>query len=139
MAEQKFCVFFNHIPNSNMIFPDGSIAAFTGGRFATDNPDKVAFLQSEIKNGNPHLYIKEDFLVVSADQLAPDAELRARYFAEFQAQQEAIAKGDTTYGSSEQGKLNVADTSVIAAGAADSSSGATPGITLSVGKTSTSK
>ena len=39
--EKIYKVFYCRIPNSNFIFPDGSIAAFTGGRYVTDDPDKA--------------------------------------------------------------------------------------------------
>lgn len=139
VKEPVYDLFFSHVPNSTFIFPNGEVAAFVGGRYATDNAAKAAYLQYEIDCGNPHLHRKEGYMQVSKADLAPDAEYRKRVIAEYLAKEAADKADKPEMGSSEQGKLNVADTSSIAAGAADSSStGATApaagGVTVNLGK-----
>lgn len=117
-------LFFSHIPNSTFIFPNGEVAAFQGGRYATDNPAKAAYLQYEIDAGNPYLYRKEGSMQVSKEDLAPDAEYRKRVIAEYLASQEAAKANPPEMGTSEQGKLNVADTLELGQVAADSTGAA---------------
>jgi len=121
-SPEKYFVFYNRIANSNYIFPDGSQANFTGGRYATQDEDKAAHLNSVVKQGNPHIFIDPAKLMLTVDELDPMAELKARIIAEYEAKQ-ALTKGEM--GTSVQGKLNVADTLSIGEGAADSTSGAT--------------
>ena len=123
-AEQVYDVFFCHVPNSTFIFPNGALAVFTGGRYATSDPAKAAYLQYEIDQGNPHIFRKDDCRQLAQSDLAPDAEYRKRVIAEYLAAQEAAKLNPADMGSYEQGNLNVTDTTGIQAGAADSDSGA---------------
>jgi len=131
--EVKYFVFYNRIPNSTFIFPDGTQAAFTNGRYATPDADKAIYLNEVVKQGNPHIYLNEDKLVLTETELDPMAEYKARIIAEYLASQGA-GNPEKDMGTSIQGKLNVADTSNIGAAAADSTSGVTPGVVVSIGK-----
>ena len=80
--EVKYFVFYNRIPNSTFIFPDGTQAAFTNGRYATPDADKAIYLNEVVKQGNPHIYLNEDKLVLTETELDPMAEYKARVIAE---------------------------------------------------------
>lgn len=120
-AEKTYFVFFSRIPNSNVIFPDGSQANFTNGRYATDDPSKANFLKSECKLGNPYIYFDPDKEVVTETDLDPMAEYNARIIAAYEAKKAAEDK-TVDRGTSDQGKLNVADTRNIASAESDSDS-----------------
>lgn len=131
--EKKFFAFYSRIHNSTHIFPDGTLAAFTGGRYTTDDEQKAAHLRAEIKSGNQYLFLDEEKQVLTEAELDPMAELKARIIAEYEAKKASDTSNDM--GESDSGKLNVADTSSIAQAAMGSDSGAvaaTPGITLAV-------
>ena len=117
-------VFFCHTPNSNFVFPNGQLAVFIGGRYATNDPNKAAYLQYEIDQGNPSIYRKPECLQVAKSDLAPDSDYRKRVIAEYLAEQAAAKANPKEMGDYEPGKLMPANTSTIASGAADSSSGA---------------
>ena len=133
MNEQdKYYVFFSRIPNSTYIFPDGVQAAFVNGRYTTKDAGRAAHLQGIVEEGNPHIYIDPEKTTLTEAELDPMAEYDARVIAKYLAAQASQTSNDM--GSSEQGRLNVADTSNIAAAASGSDSGATPGIKVSLGK-----
>lgn len=119
--EKLYSVFYCRIPNSNFIFADGSVANFTGGRYVTDDPDKAAFLKREVTLGNPHIYIDAEKTVVTAKELDPMAELKARIIAEYEASKIKEDK-NRDLGTSNQGKLNIADTKTVGEAAGESNS-----------------
>ena len=123
-AEQVYDVFFCHVPNSTFIFPNGALAVFTGGRYATSDPAKAAYLQYEIDQGNSHIFRNPECMQLKQEDLAPDAEYRKRVIAEYLAQQAAAKLNPADMGDYSQGNLNVTDTASVGAAAADSSSGA---------------
>jgi hypothetical protein len=132
VEEAKYHVFYCRIPNSNYIFPDGTQANFTGGRYATQDEGKAHHLREVVKQGNVHIYIDPDKLELTEAELDPMAELKARIIAEHEAKK-AIEQG--AMGEYAQGKLNVADSNSIGQAAADSSSGATastPGVAVAM-------
>ena len=122
MSGKTYEIFFHHIPNATFIFPNGRIAAFTGGRYATTDQAEAAYLQYEIDQGNQHIFRKEDCLTLAEEDLAPDAEYRKRVIAEYLEQQEALRRSKADLGSYIPPKVDVADTTVIAEAAAGSDS-----------------
>ena len=120
--EKKYYVFYSRIPNSTVYFPDGSVATFPGGKFATDDEGKAAFLLQEIKRGNMYLHIDPLKFEVTAAELDPQAEYEARIIAKYLESQKAKENADV--GSSEQGKLNTVTTANVGAAAVGSASGA---------------
>ena len=121
-APQKLDVFYSRIPNSTFIFADGTFAAFTGGRYTTSDKNRAVELQKEIAAKHAYIYQDPLKLQITEAELDPMAEMKARIIAEYEMGQ-ATAKTNVR-GSSDQGRLNVADSSVIAAAAAGSDSGA---------------
>lgn len=104
-------------PSCNYIFKDGQVAIFKGGVYVTNNPLRIAELETEIKNGHPHITMgtpgKSDYQQ-TADDLDPEARAKAHYFALFKKEQEAAANRDM--GSNEgKPKLNVANSKDMAA------------------------
>ena len=131
-----YYVFFSHIPNSTVIYPDGTVAAFIGGRYTTKDKYKASILQDAIAAGHPHIYVDTAKLQLTEAELDPMAEYKARVIAEYEASKIAGDK-NSDKGSSTQGRLNVADTNSVGEAAADSTSGAaasTPAVKISLGK-----
>ena len=119
---KTYHAFFSRIPNSTFIFPDGTTAAFISGRYTTDNEDRANTLKTEIAAGNPYIFQDAGKLKLTATELDPMAELKARIIAEYEMKK--ASETDNDRGASIAGKLNIADTGTIASAAAGSSSGA---------------
>ena len=106
-------LFISRIPNSTFVFPDGTIAVFKAGQYATDVEAKIQWLNHEISEGHPFIYVDPEKVTVLQSDLDPEQALRKRIIAEYLAEQQAIAKGDKDMGTSEQGKLNVAGSNAV--------------------------
>lgn len=119
-AEAEYFVFYSRIPNSTVIFPDGTSAGFVNGRYTTQDEEKAAILRQAIEGGNNSLYLDAEKPKLTEAELDPMAEYKARVIAEYLEKQANAASNDR--GTSTQGRLNVADTSSIGEAAADSSS-----------------
>lgn len=110
MADQdKYFVFYNHIPNSTFIFPDGQLAQFTNGRYVTQDPVRASLLTSEVQRGNQSIYVDPTKLTATEEELDPMAEYKARVIAEYLAKQ----GGEVEASASDSGKLNVTDTASV--------------------------
>jgi len=104
------------IPFNNIIFPNGHVAHFKGGMYSTDNPEYITYLDKEIeKNGfGGVIYIDKNARTITAEQKNPMLALRAKLFAEFEAERLTKLNPNNDMGTSEQGKLKPASTSDIA-------------------------
>ena len=127
--QEIFYVFYSRVPNSTVYYPDGSAAVFTGGKYATNDEGKATFLLQEIKKGNMFIFVDEAKFEVTAAELDPMAELKARIIAEYEAEKAAAANADV--GTSEQGKLKTVTSATVGGAAVNSSSG-TQGLTLAL-------
>ena len=130
--EAKYFVFYSRIPNSTIIFPDGTSAGFVNGRYTTQDEYKAQILREAIAAGNQSLYIDAEKPMLTETELDPMAEYNARIIAEYVQAQATKASNDM--GGSSQGKLNVADTGSVGALAADSTSGATAPVSVKTSK-----
>lgn len=130
-SAKEYYVFYCTIPNSTFIFTDGSLAPFTGGRYATDDEEKAYQLNKEIAAGNNHFYVNKDKLKVTEEELDPMAEYKAKVIADFLAKQaKPIDAGNYV-----QGPLNVSDTASFGEAAAQSDSVSAPtGVHVSIPK-----
>lgn len=101
---------------NNIIFPNGHVAHFKGGMFATENPDHIAYLDSQIaQNGfGGVVYIDPEARTITAEQENPMLALRKKFYEEFQKEQAAHVDPSNDMGSSEQGKLKPVSTTDIA-------------------------
>jgi hypothetical protein len=81
-------VYYSRMSSSRYVFPDGSEAAFIGGRYTTDDKNKIAHLDTEIKKGNPHIFIDPSLVQMEASDLDPMEVIKKRIIAE------AIASGE---------------------------------------------
>jgi len=124
-------VFRSNISSCRYVFKNGKVAPFIGGKYTTDIKHEIDELDAEIDMKHPHISANKEEVVSTVEPLEA---LKARFFAEFQAAQAANLLKDNDAGTSEQGKLNVANSTTVAAGMADSSStGAAPSLGLKVG------
>lgn len=101
---------------NNVIFPNGHVAHFKGGMFATDDPDQIGYLDDQIKkNGfGGVIYIDPNARTITAEQENPMLALKRKFFEEFKQEQAAHLNPANDMGTSEQGKLNPASTTDIA-------------------------
>ena len=124
-------VFRSNISSSRYVFKNGKVAPFIGGKYTTDIKHEIDELDTEIEMRHPHISANKEEVV---NVVEPLEALKAKFFAEFQAAQATNLLKSNDAGTSEQGKLNVANSTTVAAGMAGSSSvGATPALGLKVG------
>ena len=121
-TEKKYYVFYSRLPNSNVIFADGSTAVFTGGKLVLEDEGKAAVLLQEVKRGSNTIYVDPLKFEVTAAELDPQAELKAKIIAEYEAEKAAKELKDA--GTSVQGKLNTLTSAGVGTGAVNSISGA---------------
>lgn len=100
MAIQK--LFKSRMPSCQYFFVDGSRADFVSGRFSTDDEDKIAQLDAEIKKNHPHIYVDDNEVEVDTEKQDPLEHLRTKFIAEYLASQEA--KVGTDFGTTEAKK-----------------------------------
>jgi len=84
-------LYLAHIPHSKYIFSNGDIAVFTGGRYTTEDPGKIAELDSLIKKGHPGIYVDPNALQVDPAMLNPMNVMKAKIIAEFLEEQRILA------------------------------------------------
>jgi hypothetical protein len=117
--------FFSSIPSINFILKNGKQCAFVDGAYYTDSPAEIEELTTEISAGHPHLYIKKEQETIESNLLDPMEALKAKFFAEFAAQQAAATEDPTRdMGESETQKLQPGNTNNIAEAAAGGSGAA---------------
>jgi len=75
-------LFFSTIRSSRIVFPDGAEGAVIDGRFATSDPDKIAYMESEISKGHPFWYRDKSNLECEEKMLDPMEALRAKIIQE---------------------------------------------------------
>ena len=106
------------MPFLNYVFKKGKMAVFKHHRYATDIPAEIEELEAEIAGGHPQIYIKEDQKFLTAEMEDPMKALRAKFFAEFQAQQAKFVDPTNDLGTSSQQAIRPQSTSDIASVAA---------------------
>ena len=106
------------MPFLNYVFKKGKMAVFKHHRYATDIPAEIEELEAEIAGGHPQIYIKEDQKFLTAEMEDPMKALRAKFFAEFQAQQAKFVDPTNDMGTSSQQAIRPQSTSDIASVAA---------------------
>ena len=124
-------VFRSNIPSCRYVFKNGKVAPFIGGKYITNIKHEIDELDTEIEMKHPYISANKEEAV---NTIEPLEALKVRFFAEFQAAQAANLLKSNDAGTSEQGKLNIANSSTVSAGMAGSSSaGATPALGLKLG------
>jgi len=132
-------VFRSNIVTMRYVFKNGKVAPFLtkNGRdseYATNVKYEIEELDAEIEGGHPNISSKAEEVQLVME---PVEALKARHFKEFLAQQSASVLKTNDAGSSEQVKLNVANSTTIQEGAAGSDSSAVPatgGLKINVSK-----
>lgn len=89
----KLNQYFSTLPSSTYIFQNGKAAVFVAGVFRTAIKKEIEELDHEISIGHPHLLVRKGAETVESEDLDPMVMLRKKFFAEFQASQQA-AFGD---------------------------------------------
>lgn len=108
MAIQK--LFKSRMPSCQYFFADGSRADFVSGRFSTDEDDKIAQLDAEIKKNHPHIYVDDNEVEVDTEKQDPLEHLRTKFIAEYLKEQKAKVGTDfgTTSADAKAGMLTTA-------------------------------
>jgi hypothetical protein len=115
-AEGAKRLYKSTIPFNNIIYPNGHVAHFKGGMYATDDPTYIEYLDAQIaRNGfGGVVYIDQNARTITAEQENPMLALRRKLFAEFEAERAAKMNPANDMGNSDQGKLKPASTTDIA-------------------------
>jgi hypothetical protein len=123
-TEGTVVIFRNTLPNSRFALSNGKECIFLAGKYATSDAKEIEELMTEVETNNPHISINKDEVLVERAMLDPMEALRRSIIAEHEAAQAAMQAAGADYGNSEQGKLNVASSTDVAAASSGSSSGA---------------
>lgn len=104
------------MPFCNVMTTKGHVLHFKGGMFITDNPEYVDFLDKEIAtNGfGGAIFIDPLAKTITAEQENPMLALERMFYEKFQKEQAEKLNPAQDLGTSEQGKLNAANTTTIA-------------------------
>lgn len=70
------------VRSSRVVFPDGTEGAFIDGRYATAEPEKIAYLDYEISKGHPNWYRDQNLLEIDEKLLDPMEALKAKIIKE---------------------------------------------------------
>lgn len=116
----KAVIFKSSVPSCIYVLKNGKACNFINFRFMTKLDTEIEELTAEVNMGHPTIYI--DSKEATADVMEPIAALRARHFAEFQAELERANNKNQDAGTTQVQKLNVANSSTIAEGASGSDS-----------------
>lgn len=112
-------VYKSRVNSIKYLFKDGTEAAFVNGVYRTQDPAKIAELDTELANNrHPILYIDSAEKTVQSDMVDPMAVLRQRIIDEYLASQAAAIDPTRDMGSTEETKLNPASTADIASASA---------------------
>lgn len=125
-------VFKSSVPSCTYVFEDGVVAHFIGGKYITNQKKRIDKLNEEVEAGHPHIYIDPNEVTAKEEDPANFTmeALKAKFFAEFQAQQQAQA-ANTDLGTSDTKLTNIANSITNAAVLGGSSSGTTAVISAS--------
>ena len=106
------------MPFLNYVFKKGKMAVFKHHRYATDIPAEIEELEAEIAGGHPQIYIKEDQKFLTAEMEDPMKALKAKFIAEYIAEQAKFTDPTNDMGTSSQQAIRPQSTSDIASVAA---------------------
>lgn len=114
--EKKIAVFRHTMASCTMYDPKGRRINFIAGRYATDDPALIAYLDSEIDAGNQYVRRGTEDDVAGLTVGDPLAALRKKFLAEFVADKDRIIAEYTQgkdMGASVQGPINAASSKDI--------------------------
>lgn len=119
-------VFKSRVPFCKYLFKNGKEANFIGGVYTTDIETEIEELDTEIKLKHPTLFIDASDKERDTEKIDPLDEIRRKAVADYLAGVAAATNKSNDRGTTEQGRLNVANSSTIAEASAgsDSSNGA---------------
>lgn len=123
VPENTVFVFRSVMPSCQYVFRSGKVAPFINHEYATSMPQEIAELNYEIEMGHPHIKVSPQGATKSTIKVDPLEEVRAKAIAEYIANQAKANDINNDRGTSEQGKLNVSNSTSVAAGMAGSAAG----------------
>lgn len=112
--------YFSTLASCRYIFKSGEEAPFINFVYYTDDAKQIEELETEIKKGHPHIYIKADKLKVDTSKLDPLETLKQTIRDQVMAEMAAATDKSNDRGTSAKVKLNVATSATVAELAAGS-------------------
>lgn len=82
-------LFKSAVPSCKTHLPNGKEINFVGGRYATDDPLEIEYLEGEIKARHPIFYVDSKELEVDSVRVDPVEAIRRKAIADYLAEQEA--------------------------------------------------
>lgn len=128
-------VFRSNVASLRYVFKAGKVAAFLSGKYTTNIAHEIEELDEEIAMNHPNITANKEEVVALSE---PMEALRAKFIAEYlETAAKSVVKTNDA-GFSEQGKLNVANSTTVSEGMAssDSSGGQTMATAAPAGKVS---
>ena len=121
VSEKLYHVFYSTLESCRMITKGGRNIAFVLGKYVTDVPEEIDYLQEEMALGNSRISVVAGKEQMTADDLDPMKALKKQHIKEYLAEQAVLAKnvaaGTLSESSSEDQKLvpgSTADTANMA-------------------------
>ena len=115
-------IYTSAIPFSSYFLKNGKQVAFVGGEYATDNQLEIDELDAQVADGGADIMYAGEKEVATVSETV-DA-IKKAAIAEYLANQAAATDKNNDLGTSDNGKLNLANSNTVAEGAAGSDSGA---------------
>lgn len=114
-SKKQYHQYFSARPVINITTPLGRKIRFVGGTYITDVAAEIEFLDNEVKNGHPIIFVKEDQKVVSEEALDPLAAIKKKAVEEYLAKQKEQADPNRDMGNTVQNNaVNMATSKSIA-------------------------
>jgi hypothetical protein len=108
-------LFKSSIKTCNFGFPNGKVANFRFGMYATADEYEIQQLEKEIAAGHPNIYIDPEAKTLTAEQENPMLALKKKIIEEYLADQAKFVNPENDMGTTETPKLNPVSTTGIAA------------------------
>ena len=90
IPEKLYHVFYSTLESCRMITKGGRNIAFVLGKYVTDVPEEIEYIQEEIALGNNRLSVVAGKEQMTADDLDPMKALKKQHIKEYLAEQKAL-------------------------------------------------
>ena len=108
--------YFATRPKISIVMPNGNRISFIAGSYITDDENEIKFLDDQIKDKHPMIFVKKGEETVTKEQLDPLAAVKEKVIADYLAKQKEQQDPSRDFGNTEDTGVysSVATTKTIA-------------------------